>query len=238
MPIPGNQRGPIDGGERASLPAIRGHQTLEELAYEALRRAITRGRLRPGERISVNEMAQQLGVSRLPVIHAMRRLASEGFVVIRPHRDALVANPSPDEIKGRYLIMAELEGLAIREAAARLSPADLDDVRRNDEEFRTAFLEPIDPERGVEADHAFHSILWRAAGIQQLSDLIETLWAQGSFDRYLLANERLYIDTRLEEHERILRALQAAAPEELAAAVREHRLNGLSRVIELLSALR
>src|SRR4051794_10946077 len=79
--------------------------TLEEGAYQGMRRAITDGILLPGDRISVNAMAAQLGVSRLPVIHALRRLASEGFVEIHPHKNVTVSKPTPKELRVRMLMM-------------------------------------------------------------------------------------------------------------------------------------
>src|SRR5882757_2339200 len=90
--------------------------TLEESAYRELRRVITDGLLRPGERISINAIALRMGVSRLPVIHALRRLASEGFVQIRPHRNAIVTKPTKQEIRVRMLMMIALEEIAVREA--------------------------------------------------------------------------------------------------------------------------
>src|SRR5579859_3016033 len=83
--------------------------TLEEGAYNELKRVIADGVLRPGDRVSINAIAQRMGVSRLPVIHALRRLSSEGFVQMRPHRNAIVTKPTRKEIRVRVLAMMGLE---------------------------------------------------------------------------------------------------------------------------------
>ncbi len=225
---------PADGIVR--LAPLRGHQTLEEMAYASLRASITAGELRPGHRISVSDAARQLGVSRLPVIHALRTLASQGFVVIHPHRDVVVANATPEELRGRYLILSELEGLATREALPKFNQRLLAELKDTHDAFREVVTASA-PELSELADHRFHAVLWNACGIRQLVELIETLWDQGAFDRSLFAAAR-YAAARIDEHERILRAAQAGDSVALADAIRHHRLSGLDRVMTLLAQRR
>jgi DNA-binding GntR family transcriptional regulator len=72
------------------LPSLGKHRTLEELAYGDIRRAIVDGSLPPGRRIVPNSLAAAAGVSRIPVLQALRRLESEGFVRITPHKEVVV----------------------------------------------------------------------------------------------------------------------------------------------------
>jgi DNA-binding GntR family transcriptional regulator len=223
--------------EAVRLPALHGHQTLEEMVYAALRRSIGAGELRPGQRLSVSDAARQLGVSRLPVIHALRRLASDGFVVIHPHRSVTVADPTPGELRGLYLILTELDALAAREALGRLDDAARAELRQAAEDFRAAIIAG-DAEADAEADRRFHAGLWRRAGIRQLTDLLENLWDQGAYHRALLSRGRQYVEARLAEHDRILRAIEASNVDDLLEALRTHRLNGLERVVGLLAQRR
>ena len=109
-------RAVADGAGPTASPAARPplfrqplrHQTLERLAYEHIRRAIVEGRLAPGERIVAQAVAAEAGISRIPVMQALRRLESEGFVCINPHRDVVVAALSPEEFRERFLLMATL----------------------------------------------------------------------------------------------------------------------------------
>jgi DNA-binding GntR family transcriptional regulator len=100
---------------------VRKYRTLEELAYQDIRRAIAEGRLAPGQRIVVNSLAAASGVSRIPVMQALRRLQTEGFVRITPHKDVVVTSPSPEEFRERFLLMATLEALCLREAAGEIT---------------------------------------------------------------------------------------------------------------------
>src|SRR5262245_15738331 len=98
------------------LPSLARHQTLEELAYQDIRRAIVEARIKPGERIVANAVAAAAGISRIPVMQALRRLESEGFVRITPHKDVVVSSLSPEDFRERFLLMAALETLCLREA--------------------------------------------------------------------------------------------------------------------------
>src|SRR3954451_22516549 len=76
----------------AGLAEIDGHRTLEERTYQQLRGAIARGTLEPGARLVGSQLATTLGVSRITVPNAIKRLASEGFIVVTPHKEAQVAS--------------------------------------------------------------------------------------------------------------------------------------------------
>ena len=86
------------------LPSLARHETLEGLAYRDIRKAIMEGRLAPGERIVANAIAVAAGVSRIPVMQALRRLESDGFVRITPHKDVVVTGLSADEFRERFLM--------------------------------------------------------------------------------------------------------------------------------------
>ncbi len=204
------------------------------MVYATLRSSISNGEIRPGQRISINDAAGQLGVSRLPVIHALRRLASEGFVILRPHREVVAANPSTEQLRGRLLIMSALCGLAAREALQRIDAELIQRIRTAQAEFVAAQKDPLDLERSMEKDTAFHFLLYRAAGIPQLDNMLETLWDQGRIYRTLYFKERKFIPARIREHERILRAIQTRNADELTEAVSAHHLGTLARVTNVL----
>ena len=119
LPRPPRQ-GTSPAAPRALFEEPIRRETLEELAYRHLRQALVEGRLAPGERIVASAVAQSAGVSRIPVMQALRRLESEGFVRINPHKDVVVAGLSPEEFRERFLLMAALEALCLREASGRV----------------------------------------------------------------------------------------------------------------------
>src|SRR5437867_2538845 len=108
-------RAPPEGGD-GFFPSLAQHQTLEESAYQDLRRAIVEGRFAPGERIVAATVAAAAGISRIPVMQALRRLEADGFVRITPHKDVVVLGWARGEIRERFLLMAALEVLCLRES--------------------------------------------------------------------------------------------------------------------------
>ena len=203
------------------------NQTLEERSYVEMRRLITEGALQPGDRISVNAMAKSLAVSRLPVIHALRRLASEGFVQIRPHKNVVVSEPTPKEMRGQFLMFAALEEIALREAWP-LAPAR---IARMETLHRQLARDLESGASGDDTDYAFHDLVWRAAAIEYLYTTIQTLWNLTAYYRMMVYKRDAHgVRDRIAEHQAILRALQDGDLEGAIAHTKRHRLNSLERV--------
>ena len=93
--------------------------TAEEEAYRHLHSALRFGRYRAGDRLIPEDIAAEIGMSRMPVREAFRRLAADGLVVIRPNRGCIVAGLTLDEIYETFEIRSVLEGLAVRLAMPR-----------------------------------------------------------------------------------------------------------------------
>ncbi len=203
-------------------------KTLEEASYESLREAITSGRLKPGDRISVNQTAKDLGVSRLPVIHALRRLASEGFVQLRPHKSVLVTKPTPKELKVRFLMLSALEEVALRESWP-LSRETIESMEKAQATFAEALTsgKPAD-----EADLQFHAQIWQAAEVAQLYTTVRTLWDQGAFYRLLVhrSADSKARQQRIQDHNAILAAMAMSEPDRAVEALRSHRERALGRL--------
>src|SRR4051812_13031640 len=92
-----------------ALPNLGHHQTLQALAYENLRRLVVDGTLRPGQRLHLDGLASQLGVSTMPVRVALRRLETEGLVTISPRRGTTVTDLRSDEAAEIFLLRRTLE---------------------------------------------------------------------------------------------------------------------------------
>lgn len=235
-PIGGRAVG--DGAAPTATPAARPplfrqplrHQTLEGLAYEHIRRAIVEGHLAPGERIVAQTVAAEAGISRIPVMQALRRLESEGFVRINPHRDVVVAALSPEEFRERFLLMATLEALCIRESEGKFSPALLRRLRRLGRDIRTARAHG-DTARAVAADGEFHRLLWEVSGLRQTVQILRNVWDRGEYYRYIMhARRGGFAAESLAEHDEILEALEAGQLARAASAVETHRLRAMGRL--------
>jgi DNA-binding GntR family transcriptional regulator len=208
------------------------HRTLEELAYEHIRTALVQGRLAPGQRIVASAVARAAGSSRIPVLQALRRLESEGFVRINPHRDVVVSGLSPEEFRERFLLMAALEGLCVREADGKIAPVTLGRLRALHAEIVTARRDG-DTGRAVAADGRFHRLLWEASGLRQVMQVLQNVWDRGEYYRVIMhARRGGFAAESLAEHEEILRALEAGDTAGAARAVECHRLRAMERLAE------
>jgi DNA-binding GntR family transcriptional regulator len=203
----------------AAGDAGTGPRTLAEKAFETLHKAIVTGRLRPGERLPIEELAAALKMSAMPIREAVRRLDSAGLVENIPHRGARVTELSIADLAEVYEVRLALEVLAIRRAAVRF-----DDRREDLARLRLAALEqmPDDNSAATSAAHtAFHYALYQAADSAWLQRLIRPVWETS--ERYCLAvPESRRLAERGYEHEAILAACAAHEPDTAALALHDH----------------
>jgi DNA-binding GntR family transcriptional regulator len=208
------------------------HRTLEELAYEHIRTALVQGKLAPGQRIVASAVARAAGISRIPVLQALRRLESEGFVRINPHRDVVVSGLSREEFRERFLLMAALEALCLRETNGKLTPGVLRDLRAVQAEI-VAARRAGDTGRAVTADGRFHRMLWELAGLRQVVQILNNIWDRGEYYRVIMhARRGGFAAESITEHEEILKALEAGDGVRAARAVERHRLRAMERLAE------
>lgn len=122
--------------------------TAEEEAYIHILERIRRGKYEPGDRLKAEDIASEIGMSRMPVREAFRRLSAEGLLIMRPNRGATVRALTLGDIEEIFEMRAVLEGLAVRLAVARLDDralAEIDELlermersrHRNDGEWLT-----------------------------------------------------------------------------------------------------
>jgi GntR family colanic acid and biofilm gene transcriptional regulator len=157
------------------MPAPKGG--LAGFVERSLHRALLEGHLRPGERLITRELAERLGTSLTPVREALLKLVVSGALEIGPAQSFRVPTIELD----RYLEISEirraLEGLAVEQAAARVTPAELGGL----EEMKNRFLaakEDRDSAQALTHNYAFRFGIYKAAGMPVLLEMIERLWLQ------------------------------------------------------------
>ena len=210
-------------------------KTREQAAYEALRSAITQGRFAEGQPLVGSRIATELGVSRITVANAFKRLSAEGFIKLVPHKEAIVAPLDRQDIRQIYLMRAELEALSARESATRVTAADIDELRRINRDLESAesVTEPdMRQLRGI--DIGFHRYLRRISGMPMLISTLDNLADQGEGYRARLLDTRFLVIPTAVRHEPIIASLENRDPERAAEAMREHVFQGLDAFMELL----
>ncbi len=195
-----------------------------QLAYAWLRERISRREYGPGYRLVLGGIADELGMSVVPVREAIRRLEAEGLVTFEPHVGARVALVDEGEYVFAMQTLGVVEGLATALSAALLTPVDLERAAAvNDRMLR--LLDDFDAHAFTQLNQQFHAVLYEACPNPHLLDLVHRGWARLSG---LRDSTFAFVPARaresVEEHAELLRLLRSGAdPLEIELAARAHR---------------
>jgi|WetSurMetagenome_2_1015567.scaffolds.fasta_scaffold11252_3 DNA-binding GntR family transcriptional regulator len=201
-------------------------ESLEEQVYARLRSSIIDRAIRPGQRIPVDRLAQEFGISRTPILNALKRLAQEGVVDCLSRRGIYVRRFSKREMARLFEVREALEGMAARLAARRIAPAE---VRRLGALFRglEGAPSPASVRRYIERDRMFHWRLVELAGNEQLMAALDSV--NMMFFAYQDGVVRPPAET-VPEHQAILEALGRRDPGASEAAMRVHIRRSIERL--------
>jgi DNA-binding GntR family transcriptional regulator len=222
---------PLEGA-RAFI--IEKHQTLEEATYQHLRKAIIAGELDPGTRLVGSRLAAELHVSRLTVANALKRLTSEGYVVGRPHREAVVAALDEADLREIFLIRHTLEQVVMREVVKHVTPLILLRLQELNEQLRLSVeQQDIAAHRQIERD--YHLLIYTVSGLPMMTDLLIDLWDRLEPYRGRRFSNLGLRDTAYIEHLAIHRALEARDEAQLVEAMHSHVYQGFERSMQTLT---
>lgn len=193
-------------------------------AYALVLEAIDHGEFRPGDRLVESELAERFGVSRTPIREALQRLETQS-VLARDGRSLVVSSLDHDQLGELYVVRAELEGLAARLAAWHAAP---EEVRVLWEMIRKDHALVDRPDALARANKRFHRQIHLASHNRYLVQQLEMVHRSMA----LVSETSLAAEGRgpkaLEEHEGIVRAIEARDGDAADAAIREH----ISRALE------
>lgn len=202
---------------------------------ERLRERIFSHELPPGTWVDEQAIAEQYGISRTPLREALKVLASEGLVTLKPRRGCYVTEISDRDLDEVFNVMALLEGECAKASAGRASDDDLARLQRIHTDLeKAAAAEDID--RFFEANQAFHHALQEIADNRWLLQVIEDLRKVIKLSRH----HSLFSDGRLEqslaEHRQILDALLARDGTAAEARMRDHIRSGRAALARIADA--
>jgi DNA-binding GntR family transcriptional regulator len=211
------------------LETLEQPKSLADQAYSVIRNALCDGTLKPGDRVTQNEIADRLDVSRQPVVFALAKLKEQGFLIDAGRRGLAVAPVPPELVTAIYQFRSAVEPLVARLATERLDAAlarDLDALvaqgrRFADEKNRRAALD---------ADMAFHSSLYRLSGNPIVVDTMDINWQhlrRGMIE--VLRSPGLSLSV-WREHAEIVRAMRAGEADRAAALMQEHVAGAYARL--------
>lgn len=199
----------------------RNSRGLSAQVYEWLYEAVVGVRLEPGRRLSENELAGELGVSRTPVRDALYRLAEEGLVDVFPQQGTFVARIDPQGVADAQFVREALERAAFREAVRGAGPQDLDAMREN-LHLQERARDRGDIEAFFDLDQRLHQLFFDAAGHPGAGRVARRARPQVDRVRRLALSDTTGFDPLVEEHRVLVEAVAAGDAEAGDAVLTRH----------------
>jgi len=217
--------------KKTTLRPVRA-STLQDSVYQELFQAIVSGRIEPGERIVLETLANQLGVSIMPVREAIRKLEAGNLVTIQ-NRRIVVNKLSPKNIKDILKVRLMLEGYAASEAA-RIRKEEIIPLL---EELLVEMSRTEDIEEYLKANRRFHNTIYNECDNPALVEVIDSLWERYSPYLHILLDN--LIDWRQPEftrnHNEMLKAVRHGDPAGAKKWVEQDLLDAAESVLNMMA---
>jgi DNA-binding GntR family transcriptional regulator len=192
--------------------------------------------LKPGDRLDECRLADRFGSSRTPVREALRLLAAEGFVRIRPHRGAVVSGLTVAELVDMFEMMAIYEGVCARLAAVQATAEEIAEMTAAQEECRKQ-SEAGNLSAYCLANARFHEAIYNASHNRYLiKRTTSTRNRLGAYRRVQMQHDNRMREF-VGEHDAVLAAIKAAQAEEADRLMRKHIATRGAQVTALITSL-
>jgi DNA-binding GntR family transcriptional regulator len=208
--------------------------SLSEHAYQSIRRLILRGQLPPGSSIPRRRLAEQLGVSFLPVSEALQRLEHEGLVESMPRIGTRVKIPTLQDVRGNYVIREALESQAARLYAEKASRDE-----RREMEALAREIDAAQPDSEVDffdffsLHDRFHHRIAECTGCPSLWTAIEKTNTLLHTWQYAALSD--FREMPPHYHQELIAVLNGGDPEAADRAMRAHVRHGMDEVLRRIS---
>ena len=218
------------------LAKIKVRPSFVDEVYKTLLDAISDGSLAPGARVTQEEIAEQLNVSRSPVLQALQLLKKDGLVQDAPGRGILIAPLDADWIGNLYQVRGALDTLAARLAAERQQAIAPELIAAGRKAARGKNVKAM-----IDADVAFHTAIYHASGNPLISENTQLHWVHLRRVMGAVLQSSGQRESIWNEHEAIAQAiasgdarLAAELSENHARIARDHLTSRLEEVLESL----
>jgi DNA-binding GntR family transcriptional regulator len=202
-------------------------KTKNVVVYRKLRQSIIKGKLKPGQKLVMADLAKTFGLSETPVREAIRRLESDGYVHFTPHTGAVVTKIDEGKLVEIYLIRIELEALATRLASPHITDRDIEFLNKKNHDMETAIRQNKYENLGA-LNKDFHLRIYKAAPFPRLYKMICDLW--DTFERW--PSVFSYVPERavasVEEHRKIIEALRIGDMEQSDRLMKEQKVRAMA----------
>jgi DNA-binding GntR family transcriptional regulator len=201
----------------AQLVKLEAQPDLVDQVYRSLLDAISDGSLAPRERITQEDIAQKLAVSRQPVLQALRLLKKDGFVLDAPGRGVLVAPLDADAMAHIYQVRGALDALAARLAAARRFRLDPKVIEHGRKAARGRNVRAM-----IDADLAFHHAIYDASQNPLIEQSAQQHWRHLRRVMGAVLQQSKQREAVWDEHEAIAKAIAAGDADRAGRLIEQH----------------
>lgn len=198
--------------------------SLNELAYLRFRQALITLHYKPGDYLNMAQVMVDLEVGRTPVNQAVHRLSAEGLLQILPRKGVMVSPLSVDDALELIEVRLVNEQLCTRLAAARITPAQIEQLREVNNRLAEACRQRHSLTM-MECDNQFHHLLAAIAANRRLMDILSIIHAQAQRFWATTLADRGHVEEVITEHNAIVDALEAGNVDMAESATRLHILS-------------
>lgn len=216
--------------------AVIARKSLHGELVSLLRDMILDGELKPGDKIPEQTLCARFGVSRTPLREATKVLAAEGLVQLLPSRGATVARITNAEIEELFPIMGALEGLAGEIACRQATDAEIGAIRKMHDEMVGCYRRN-EYASYARLNRAIHEAFFTAARSPVLSGYFNNLIVRTHAIRFVARKSLERWREAVEDHEKMMAALEARDGHRLGELLREHLRHKIGMVNEAMAAL-
>jgi DNA-binding GntR family transcriptional regulator len=193
---------------------------------ESLRAQIFAHTLAPGSWLDEQSLAVEFGISRTPMREAIKVLASEGLVTMKPRRGAYVTEVERQDVEQIFAVISELEGFAAKEVAIKATEDQLNQLDNLHLKLEKAAADR-DVERFFEINVRFHELIMEIAGNRWMNGVIADLRKVLKLQRRDSLSRAGRLQNALNEHRNILNALIKRDGDAAKSAMQAHLARGL-----------
>jgi len=204
------------------------YQSLADLARDEIRKAIFEGKIKPDEKLSIERIATELGISRTPVREALKTLESDGIIRILPSKGLVVQRFAHDELTERYAVRGLLEGYAGEIACRKQDPALIAELEANLAAMEAKAARIVDGQNDlplfgelVELNVSFHKAILKASGCGVVPKVLDSLQMPLAYRLYqwrVPERKRAVV----EDHRELIAAFRANDPARVRQVLERH----------------
>lgn len=207
--------------------------SLRQKVYTHLKQEILSGKYPEGSRLTENEIADNLAVSRTPVREALQKLSQEKLVIPLPKAGYLIQELSDNEIKDIIQTRMQIEQLACIQACKKITAEEIKALDDN-LELAKAAIRSKNHLQAAELDVDFHQIIYRAARSKTLFRICKNLSDLTMRFRYQLHTKDALCSESLKHHINIYQALLSKDQQKISTAVEHHFLTAAGYVVDMM----